>query len=31
VAKKLGARGTGLYPKFVHLDVRTVPYRWTGF
>ncbi len=30
VAVKLGARGTGLYPSFVHLDVRDVPYRWTG-
>jgi uncharacterized protein YcbK (DUF882 family) len=29
-AVALGARGTGLYPSFVHVDVRDVPYRWTG-
>jgi uncharacterized protein YcbK (DUF882 family) len=30
LAVKLGARGAGLYASFVHVDVRDVPYRWTG-
>jgi uncharacterized protein YcbK (DUF882 family) len=29
-ARALGARGTGYYPHFVHLDVRAAPYRWSG-
>jgi len=27
-ALELGARGVGLYPSFVHVDVRDVPYKW---
>ncbi len=30
-ARKLGARGVGRYPRFVHVDVRTVPYKWAGW
>lgn len=29
-ALELGARGVGLYPSFVHVDVRDVPYKWIG-
>jgi len=31
VARKLGARGVGRYPRFVHVDVRAVPYKWAGW
>lgn len=29
-AIRLGARGAGLYPTFVHVDVRETAYRWVG-
>lgn len=29
-ALRAGARGVGLYPTFVHVDVREQPYRWGG-
>jgi len=30
VALELGAGGVGLYPGFIHVDVRDEPYRWVG-